>query len=207
MKRLLLIGGGGFAKEVLEIAELSQYQVVGYVADTPGIVDAPYLGCIDQLPQLEAHFDEVVIAFAAVDRLAMARRSELIAKLRAQSFVFATLISPHAIISRGARIGSGSVVAHGVTISVDAVIGEHVVLNTSTIVGHDSVIGDRTIVAPHVFIAGAVNIGSDCLIGPKSMVLQGRQVGNQAIVSLGGSVLRNLADGMTILPNSSRALK
>ncbi|AVF38697.1 acetyltransferase [Pandoraea apista] len=207
MSRILLIGGGGFAKEVHEIAELSAFQVIGHLADTPGIVKVPYLGQIEQVGQLRDKFDFLVIAFAAVDRKSIARRSALIARLEALSFRFASLISPHAVVSRGAEIGPGSIVAHGVVLSVDTIIGAHVVLNTSAIVGHDAVVADRTIIAPGAFIGGAASIGADCLIGPNSTVLQARSVGDNAIVSLGGIVKRNLDSGMTILPNSSKALK
>ncbi len=206
MKRLVLIGGGGFAKEVFEIAELTGFEVVGYVADTEGVIDLPYLGRIEQLGELRARFDAVVIAFGAVDRKSVARRSALIETLVAQSFAFATMVSPHAVVSRGASVGAGSVVAHGVVVSVDAAIGEHVVLNTSAIVGHDAKVGDRTMIAPGAFIGGAAEIGADCLIGPNSIVLQGRRVGDAAIVSLGGSVLRHLDGGKTVLPHSSRAI-
>jgi acetyltransferase EpsM len=203
MSRILLIGGGGFAKEVHELADLAGHEVVGYVADASGVVDLPYLGGIEALPELKSQFDHAVVAFGAVDRRSIKRRAEQIGRLEGQGLNFIALVSPHATISRGVVIEPGAIVAHGVVVSVDARIGAHAILNTSAVVGHDAIVGERTIVAPSAFLGGAASIGCDCLIGPGAMVLEGRSVGNQVIVSLGGLVLRNVAEGMTILPTRS----
>lgn len=203
MSRILLIGGGGFAKEVHEVADLNGHQVVGYVADAAGVVDLPYLGGIDGLSGLRAQFDQIIVAFGAVDRRSLVRRAELIGRIEADGYEFASLVSPHATISRGASIGAGAFVAHGVTVSVDAKVGRHAILNTAAVVGHDAVVGDRAIIAPCAFLGGTAAIGEDCLVGPNAVVLEGRTVGNNVIISLGSLVLRSVADGMTILPTRS----
>jgi acetyltransferase EpsM len=203
MSRILLIGGGGFAKEVHEIADLNGHQVIGYVADTAGIVDLPHLGSVDRLSELRSQFDQIIVAFGAVDRRSIVRRAELIGRIEAEGYEFASLVSPRATIARGASIGAGAFVAHGVVVSVDAKIGKHAILNTSAVIGHDAVIGERAIVAPCAFLGGAAIIGKDCLVGPNAVVLEGRCVGSNVIISLGSLVLRNVADGMTILPTRS----
>jgi acetyltransferase EpsM len=204
MSKLVLIGGGGFAKEVHEIAELAGHEVVGYVADAEGVVDLPHLGTIDRLDEWQSKFDHLAMGFGAVDRRSLGRRAQVIGELEAKGFTFQSLVSPHAVVSRGVEIAAGAVVAHGVVISVDAKIGAHAILNTSAIVGHDAVIGERAIVAPNAFVGGSASIGRDCLIGPSSVVLEGRTVSDEVIVSLGSLVLRNVDKGMTILPNRSQ---
>jgi acetyltransferase EpsM len=205
MSRILLIGGGGFAKEVLEIAYLSGHDVVGYVADAAGVVGLPHLGPVESIADLKSQFDHFVVAFGAVDRKSLERRAQLIDWIDQLGLSSVALVSPHATISRGVDIAPGAFVAHGVVVSVDAKINSHVILNTSAVVGHDAVIGDRTIVAPCAFVGGAAVIGSDSLLGPHSVVLQGRSVGSKVIVSLSSTVLRDVAEGMTILPTRSPA--
>lgn len=205
MSRILLIGGGGFAKEVHEIADLGGHEVVGYVADAAGVVDLPHLGGVESISDLRSRFDHFVVAFGAVDRRSLARRAELIGRIDGLGLSSIALVSPHAIISRGAEIAPGAVVAHGVVVSVDAKIGAHAILNSSAVIGHDAIIGERAIVAPCAFVGGAAVIGGDSLLGPNSIVLEGRSVGSNVIVSLGSLVLRNVAEGMTILPTRSQA--
>lgn len=205
MSRILLIGGGGFAKEVHEIADLCGHEVVGYVADAPGVVSLPHLGDINDISALQSRFDHVVVAFGAVNRRSLARRAALLNRIGEARFLTLPLVSPHATIASGAQVAPGAIVAHGVVVSVDAQIGAHAILNTSAVVGHDAVIGDRTIIAPCAFVGGGATIGSDSLLGPNSVILEGRTVGREVIVSLGSSVLRDVADGMTILPTRSKA--
>jgi acetyltransferase EpsM len=203
MSRILLIGGGGFAKEVHEIADLNGHRVIGYVADAVGVVDLPHLGSVDRLSELRSQFDQIIVAFGAVDRRSLVRRAELIDRIEEDGYEFASLVSPHATISRGASVGAGAFVAHGVVVSVDAKIGKHAILNTSAVIGHDAIVGERAIIAPCAFLGGAAVIGKDCLVGPNAVVLEGRNVGHNVIISLGSLVLRNVADGMTILPTRS----
>lgn len=205
MSRIVLIGGGGFAKEVHEIADLCGHEVIGYVADAAGVVNLPYLGSVESILDLRAQFDHFVVAFGAVDRRSLARRAELIGRIDSLGFSSVPLVSPQAIISRGAEVAPGVIVAHGVVVSVDAKIGAHAILNSSAVIGHDAIIGERTIVAPCAFVGGAAVIGSDSLLGPNSVVLEGRSVGSHVIVSLGSLVLRNVAEGMTVLPARSQA--
>lgn len=205
MSRILLVGGGGFAKEVHEIADLNGHEVVGYVADAPGVAKLPHLGPVEAIADLKAQFDHFVIAFGAVDRKSLARRAELIGRIDQLGLSSVALVSPHATISRGAEVAPGAVIAHGVVVSVDAKIGAHAILNSSAVVGHDAIIGPRAIVAPCAFVGGAAVIGGDSLLGPNSVVLEGRSVGSNVIVSLGSLVLRDVAEGMTVLPTRSQA--
>jgi acetyltransferase EpsM len=205
MSRILLIGGGGFAKEVHEIATLSGHEVVGYVADSEGIIDLPYLGSVDSIPDLQGKFDHIAIGFGAVDRRSLDQRAQTIARVERLGVTSIPLVSPHATISRGAVVAPGAIVAHGVVVSVDARIGSFAILNSSAVVGHDAVIGERSIVAPCAFVGGAAKIGPDSLLGPNSVVLEGRQVGTRVIVSVGSLVLRDVAEDMTVLPTRSQA--
>jgi acetyltransferase EpsM len=204
VSRILLIGGGGFAKEVHEIADLNGHDVVGYVADVPGSVKLPHLGPVGSIMNLKSQFDHFFVAFGAVDRQSIARRAELIGWIDQLGFSSVALVSPHATISRGVYIAPGALIAHRVVVSVDAEIGAYSVLNTSAVVGHDAIIGARSIVAPCAFVGGAAVIGEDSLLGPNSLVLQGRSVGSKVIISLGSLVMRDIAEGMTVLPVRSK---
>ena len=205
MSKLILVGGGGFAKEVHEIADLNNHEVIGYVAEAEGVVNLPYLGHVDNLSEVAADADYVVIAFGAVDRKSVERRAALIKSIEESGLEFLALVSPHATVARGAMIGKGAIVAHGVVISVDAKIGNHAILNTSAIIGHDAIIGDRVIIAPGAFIGGTTTIGEDSLVGPNANILQARTVGNNVIIGVGAGVVRDVESGMTVFPTRSTA--
>jgi acetyltransferase EpsM len=199
-KRLVLVGGGGFAKEVAEIARLTGHDLVGYLAPDPGIVEIPHLGYLEWLAANRDSFDATIIAFGAVDRRSLAQRVALTHQLEANGIAFATLVSPHAVVSAGVELGAGSFVAHAAVISVDARIGRHVIINSAAIIGHDAEIGAGAIIAPGAFLGGNVTVGEGSLIGPGAQVLEARAIGRGSIVSVGSVVLRSVGDGATVLP-------
>lgn len=200
MTKIALIGGGGFAKEVDEIAELCGHEVVGYFADQKGVLNRPYLGPTSDIQKHQALFEQVCVGFGAVDRRSLGRRSALIEVLIKQGIRFISLVSPHAICSRGVTIGAGTIIAHGVTLSVDCIIGPHSIVNSNAIIGHDASVAKGSIIAPGAFLGGMVQIGENSLIGPGAIVLEGRSVGNNAVVGLGATVVRSVQDGATVMP-------
>lgn len=207
MKRLALVGGGGFAKEVAEIAELCGYRVVGCVDDAVSIrVPFPHWGELKSLSQHRAEFDEVALAIGAVDRRSFETRARIVGMLEAQSYIFATLISPAATIAKGVSIAPGTFIAHGVTVSVDASLGRHVILNSNAIIGHDAAIGDESIIAPGAFVGGDVTVGHRVLVGPGAQIMQGLTVGDHSVISVGTVVLRSIANGATTVPQRDRVL-
>lgn len=207
MKRLALIGGGGFAKEVAEVAELCGYSIVGCVDDAAAIrAPFPHWGGLGVLSQHRAEFDEVALAIGAVDRRSFETRARIVAMLDQQGYTFAKLVSPSATLAKGVTVGPGVFVAHGVVVSVDARLGQHVILNSNAIVGHDTVIGDQSIVAPGAFIGGDVRVGQRVLVGPGAQIMQGLSIGDQAIVSVGTVVLRSLLPASTTVPQRDRVL-
>jgi len=207
MKRLALIGGGGFAKEVLEVAQLLGYHVVGCVDDASSIlVPIPQWGGLSALSSRQAEFDEVAIAIGAVDRRSFEIRHRILESFNQYDFTFAKLVSPMATLAKGVAVSSGVFVAHGVVVSVDAQLGRHVILNSNAIIGHDAVIGDESIVAPGAFVGGEAQVGKRVLVGPGAQVMQGLSVGDDSIVSVGTTVFRSLSRASTTVPQRQRVV-
>ena len=207
MKRLVLIGGGGFSKEVAEVAERLGYEVVGCVDDAPTVrLNYPHWGEIRVLNARRSDFDEVILAIGAVDRKSLEVRARIASVLEKQGYVFARLISPSATIAAGVKVGDGVFVAHGVVVSVDAELGKHVVLNSNSVVGHDSIIGELSVIAPFAFVGGDVRLGQQVLVGPGAQIMQGLTVGYQTIVSVASVVFRSLPALSTTIPLRSRVL-
>lgn len=199
-KKLALIGGGGFACEVLEVARLCGYAVHDYYATAPDRVKLQYCGYLDELRARRAAYDGVVLAFGAVNQAGLAKRAQLADLLCAEEFAMPALVSPHAVVSAGATVGAGAFVAHGVVISVEAQVGELCLVNTSAVIGHHTVIGRNTIVSPKVFIGGDCTIEHDVVLGAGANILQGRRVGSGAMVGVGVDVYRDVKPGTTVWP-------
>ena len=207
VKRIALIGGGGFAKEVCEIANLCGYKVVGYVSKNIGIIDFPYWGNIDNLKKNKDSFDFVFLAFGCVDRISIENRLSVIQWIKNEGFKSICLVSPHATKSKGVKILPGSIIAHGVILSVDSIIDEFSIVNSNAIIGHDAKIGQNVTVAPAAFVGGKATVGNNSLIGPGAIVLENRLIGSEVVVGMGGTVARNVPNGSTVMPIRSKIIK
>jgi sugar O-acyltransferase (sialic acid O-acetyltransferase NeuD family) len=199
-KTLALIGGGGFACEVLEIARLCGYTVSDYYAPQEGSIDLAYRGYLDELVQHRANYDGVAVAFGAVNQADLRRRHEVVEFLDQNGLAVPAVVSPHAVVSAGVELGRGVFVAHAVVISVHASIGDYCLLNTGAIIGHHTQVGKNTMVSPKVFIGGNCQIAGDVVLGAGANVLQGCAVGQGAMVGVGVDVFQNVKPNSTVWP-------
>lgn len=205
-KRLALIGGGGFSKEIAEVAQLRGYTVEATYSSEPTAQVGYYRGYLNELLVDRAHYDGVALAIGGVSRAAIQARAEIIAWLDHHVVPCPPLVSPHAIISQGVTLGTGAFVAHGVIVNVDVRLGRFSVVNTGAIVGHDTQIGDNTTISPAAFIGGRCTIGADSLVGPLAKVLQGLKVGERAIIGMGCTVLRAVPDDAAVWPKPDKPI-
>lgn len=199
-KRLALIGGGGFSKEIAEVAQLRGYTVEATYSSQPSAQVGRYRGYLDELLADRAEYAGVALAVGGVSRSAIRARAEIIAWLDRHALPCPSLVSPHAIVSQGVALGAGAFVAHGVIVNIDARLGRFCVVNTGAIIGHDAEIGDNTTVSPAAFIGGRCAIGADGLVGPLAKVLQGLKVGDRATIGIGCTVLRAVPDDSVVWP-------
>ena len=105
----------------------------------------------------------------------------------------------------------GETAGHILVVGASSGIGRAVakrfsVLNTGAILGHDAEIGDNTTISPAAFIGGRCTIGGHSLVVPLAKVLQGVKVRERAIIGVGCTVLRSVADGATIWPKPDNPL-
>lgn len=204
MTRVVLIGGGGFAKEVLDLANMSGIEIVGYVAPEKTTLKARYLGVFEDLTSKTHLFDGVTIGFGSINRATALSRAAMIEAIKKANLQPVSIISPHARISSGVQIGAGTVVAHNVILAVDSIVGEHCMLNNASQLGHDACLAQNVTLAPLAFVAGECQIGENALVGPSTSVLQGVRIGRGSIVGVGATVARSLGEDKVVLPNPSR---
>lgn len=200
-KRLAIIGGGGFAKEIIEVALLNGFEIVGIFAQQNNLAGYPYLGYFDELLSKREGYDYVHIAFGGINQTGIANRAKVIQFLEENRIPSATLISPYARISNDVEVAEGTYIAHNALVSCDAKIAAHVIINTASLIGHDAHIGKNTTVSPQAFIGGECVIGKNSLIGAGVLVKQGLSIGENCIVGMGTIVQRSIQSNMLLVYN------
>ncbi len=203
-RRLVLVGGGGHASDVLDaVLADGRWTVVGIVddqeIDRSRFADRAVgrVGRVDDLPSLGAHY---VLAMGwPVTRDAMVRRIS-------KRCLPGTVVHPGADIGSSTSVGEGSVVLAGARLSPGVQLGRHVLVSYLSSVGHDTVVGDFTSIMPGAHVAGDCVVGEGVLIGAGAIVLQGRTVGSGASVGAGAVVTRDVEAAATVVGVPARAV-
>lgn len=200
-RRLVVVGAGGFGREVLDVVDAinaqsatPEWNVVGFLDDQPSAQNLdrmkargiPHLGGLADLDGLEPGVHYVVGVGSPRARAA------IVSALDAAGFAAVSLVHPTATMGFDVRLGEGTVVCAGVRITTNVSVGRHVHLNLNATVGHDSVIGDFVSANPLVAVSGDCVVETGALLGSGSVVLNGLTVGAFAVVGGSACVVRSV---------------
>lgn len=196
-KSIILVGGGGHCKSVIDVIEKGDaYQIVGII-DTPERVGThlynyPIIGSDLDIENIVTTHKTFLITLGHIK--SNTRRKTLFHLLKSKEAILPTVVSPLAHVSKYAIIGEGSVVFHNVIVNASASIGANCIINTSCIIEHDAIIGNNTHIAPGACINGGSIIEDDCFIGSHSTVIQGIRVGRGSLIAAGTVVKDHVED-------------
>lgn len=193
-KPLILIGGGGHCKSVIEAAESAGYSILG-VLDMPedvgkDILSTKVIGTDDDIPQY-VDKAEFVITVGFIKNPAI--RIKLYNRVKEAGGKLATIIASTAYVSKYATIGEGTVVMHHAFVNAGAKVGENVILNTFTNVEHDAVIGDQCHISTGTMINGDCKVGANCFIGSQSVLANGITIVDDIVVGAGSLVRKSIS--------------
>ena len=193
MKPLILIGGGGHCKSVIEAAESAGYSILG-VLDLPDkvgrkILFAKVIGTDEDIP---TYVDkaEFVVSVGFIKK--PETRIKLYKKVKEAGGKLATVIASTAYVSKYASIGEGTVVMHHAFINAGALVGNNVIINTFANIEHDAVVGDQCHIATGTMVNGDCKIGSNVFIGSQSVLSNGIIIGDDIVVGAGSLVRKSI---------------
>lgn len=193
--KLVVLGGGGHAKVVIEtLRDAGAYEIVGFVDG---------LGAGEQLLGVARLGDDGIVADLVARGVSHvlpavggnAVRVRLAALARRHGLQLASAISPFAYVSRSATLGEGVLIVAGAVINAAVTIGDCVIVNTNASVDHDGSIANGAHIAPRSALAGGVSVGEQTLVGIGSTVLPRVTIGANAIVGAGSCVVSDIPSG------------
>jgi sugar O-acyltransferase (sialic acid O-acetyltransferase NeuD family) len=202
-ERLVIIGAGGFGREVMVYAEdCASFNLKGFLDSRTHLLDgySRSIGIIGDPMTYEPEEDDI---FICAQGDPAARRTYALPIL-ARGGKFASIRHPKSAMSAYSKLGRGCVLAPHVGISCDVVIGDFVCFNDYAIVGHDARVGDWCQINGHVTIAGGAEIGPLVTIHPNSVVLAGARIGEGVTVGAGSVVAGRIPAGVTVMGNPAR---
>ena len=189
MKDIVIIGAGGFGREVQWLLERinereKTWNILGYVDDGKErgtlIDDLPVLDGIEFLREVKKPL-AVVCAVGASKT-----RKRIMEGLGGTDYLeFPNIIDPSVRMSERITMGKGNIVCAGNILTVDITLGDFNIINLDCTVGHDAVLHSYVTVYPSVNISGCVEVGEVSELGTGSHIIQGVKIGSHAIVGGG----------------------
>lgn len=195
MNDIVILGSGGFAKEVAFLLEglnkhEKQYNIIGYVDNEPGTETGKYkiVGNDEWLLNLNR---EISVAIGIGNPTVI---KKVISALSInKKIAFPNIIHP-SVIADWDRIelGHGNIICAGNIFTTDIKIGSFNIFNLSCTLGHDSLIGSFNVVNPTANLSGGIEIGDRNLIGTGAQVLQYIRIGDEVILGAGAVASKDL---------------
>ncbi|HIZ08052.1 MAG TPA: acetyltransferase [Candidatus Eubacterium avistercoris] len=190
MKKLFIIGAGGFGRELLQwVKDINTveptWNIQGFIDDDLNALegiecDYSVVGSLSECQPKDGEYYALAIANPKT-------KEKIVENMSKRNMKFASIIHPTAILTPYSHYGEGLIMFPCAKLSVNSTVGKHVTIMSSG-VGHDVkvgdyctlcgnvtvirnvMIGDRTYIASNVALNADVHIGNDCYIGMGSMV-------------------------------------
>lgn len=195
MKKLVIFGTSGFARETRDVAAELGWECV-FVAASQGELEA-WSG--EEEVVLESDLGSYANGPAAIGIGDNKVRHKVATRFR-DTLEFVNLIHPSATFGHGQRERierqKGVIVCAGVRFTNAITVGDFSIFNLNCTVGHDAIVGEFANVAPGANISGYVEIENFCWIGTNAAINQGsegkwRKVGSGTLVGAGSVVVRD----------------
>jgi sugar O-acyltransferase (sialic acid O-acetyltransferase NeuD family) len=204
MKKIAIIGAGGFGKEVFCIwkdmleSKKETYDFIGYFDDNEDLAEntyGPVRGKIEELNTINEPI-EVAIALGNTHHLKVIRE-----KISNHNISFPNIIHPSVkfLDINTILLGEGNIFSLNVILSCDIKLGSFNIFNTRATLGHDVKVGNYNIFSPNAQISGMVTIGNQNYFGFNCGVIQCKNIGNLNTVGAGAILLRSIENEGTYI--------
>ena len=188
MKNIILIGGGGHCKSVIDVIEQEgRFEIVGIV-DKPELLGSNVLGYSvigndSDLDSLAKKYQYALITVGQIKSPLL--RIKLFDLATEAGFILPSIISPNAYVSKYASIGNGVIIMHNALVNVSASIGDNCIVNSKALIEHDCLISKHCHISTNATINGGVIVQSGCFIGSGTITKESITIGENSFIKAG----------------------
>ena len=207
-KNLLLIGGGGHCRSVLDsVLSCNLYDNIGIIdfekSSIPGV---SVVGTDDDLPQLRKEgWTDAFITVGCIGNTTI--RRHLYKIIKEIGFSIPNIIDPTSTLAKDVVLNEGCFVGKKAVINSGVFVDACCIVNTGAIIEHDCTIGAFSHISPGAVVCGQVSVGNDSHIGAGSVIRQQIAIGKQVLIGAGSVVVCNIPDGAKAYGNPCRVVE
>lgn len=202
--RVVIIGAGGFGKEVLQYAsDAGHFTVAGFLDDRdPDELDRshglPILGTVSDYRPIPGESFLLAVGEPTV-------RSKIAVRFLEQGARFETVIHPLAYVASSANIGNGCIVAPFATIGAHSNVSDFSQVHFYASVAHDVVVERFCALSPYSAVNGGGHLGEGVFLGTRATINPLKSVGPYSKVAAGAVVYQDVPGGSLAAGNPAKA--
>jgi sugar O-acyltransferase (sialic acid O-acetyltransferase NeuD family) len=199
-RRLLIVGAGGFGREVAEVVrainlQAPTWRLLGFLDDDETLRGAdvqglPVLGSTEDVTR----YPDASLVVSTGHPGDYFSRKRIVERLALPASRYATLVHPTAVVPPSAHIGAGTILLPTVVATTQVVIGAHVAVMPGVVFTHDDVIGDFCTFGAGVQLAGRARVCEGTYVGSGATIREDRTVGPWALIGMGSVVTKDVPE-------------
>ncbi|TAK63015.1 acetyltransferase [Methylobacter sp.] len=206
-KPIIILGGGGHAKVLIDILRRLNCRLVGIVDPNQSVGSVLHglnvLGADNAVFNYSAAEVELINGVGSLPK-DKGLRASLFNTFNDKSYHFKTLVDPTAFIAADVELSDGVQVMAGVIIQAGTKIAENSIVNSGAIIEHDCRIGRHVHIAPGAVLSGTVEVGDYVHIGTGAKIIQSISIGAGSIIGAGSVVTQDIACSQIVYPPRSK---
>lgn len=202
MEKLVIVGAGGFGREVewliKRINKINPtYEVIGYADDEKAIGEeigySKVICTTDELSTTEEDLNVTIAIGNAKVRKMLAEKLSTNTHLK-----FPNLIDPSVIYDdEEIMLGKGNIICASTIMTVSIKIGNFNIINLDCTIGHDDVLNNYITIYPSVNVSGNVIVNDCTEIGTGTQIIQGLSVNSNTIIGASAAVVKSIEESGT----------
>lgn len=211
MKKIAIIGAGGFGREVKVLidainSQKKEYEFIGFFDDNikKGTIinNFEVLGDVSSINKIDYTLHLALGVGVPVIK------QGIISNITNKNIVFPNLIHPSVIVSNDYVVfGKGNIICAGNIITCNIKFQDFITINLCCTVGHDTNISSFSSFMPSVNISGEVNIDQAVYVGTGAKIINNLSIGENTIVGAGAVVAKTLPENCTAVGIPAKPIK
>jgi sugar O-acyltransferase (sialic acid O-acetyltransferase NeuD family) len=207
--RLVILGTDADARTALDIANIHQLMVFGFMTDNAEEINKEIndISVIMRVDSVEGKkfLDDEEVAVAIGER-DITKRKDLARKVHSRKVEIVNLCHPSVSISPFATIGLGNLIAANTVIGANSHLGSYNSIQANTVIDADITMGSFCTLQSGVQIGRGVQMDSEIFIGAGAIVFAGMKIGKGAFIAPGAVVLHSVSEGVKVAGNPAKAV-
>ncbi|MEI6880473.1 MAG: acetyltransferase [Bacteroidota bacterium] len=209
MKNLIIIGARGFGREIYNVAiQTKEYNtkwtIGGFLDNKKDALDGfkGYPQILSSVEDYEVQENDLFICALGDVKY----KKKYVSLILGKGGKFINIIHPTSIININVKLGIGVIICPFTYISNDVTIGNFTTIQTHSAIGHDVQIGDYCQINALTFLGGFAEIKEGATMNPGSGVVPRGNIGENTIVGINSTVLKNTKPNSTVYGNPAKEI-